>query len=90
MPKTLQVNPGVIIRIKIGRPIDLSAYSHSDKRLLMEEVHRIMERNLAELRARRRPDEERADSVFRWIYGKTSDVPSRVQGPRSKVQSPKP
>jgi 1-acyl-sn-glycerol-3-phosphate acyltransferase len=74
MPKTLQVNPGVTIRIKIGRPLDLSTYSHSDKRRLMEEVHRIMEGNLAELRAKRRPDEQHADRVFRWIYGKVSDV----------------
>ena len=27
VPKTLQVNPGVTIRIKIGRPIDLSSYA---------------------------------------------------------------
>lgn len=73
-PKTLQVIPGVIIRIKIGRPIDLRAYSSSDKRRLMEDVHRTMEHNLAELCARRRPDEERADPVFRWIFGKTSNV----------------
>ena len=71
MPKTLQVNPGVIIRIKIDKPIDLSRYARSDKHHLMEEVHQIMSRNLEDLRARRRPDEEREDSVFRWIYGKT-------------------
>ena len=74
LPKTLQVNPGVVIRIKIDRPIDLSAYSRSDKRRLMEDVQRIIARNLAELRARRLPNEERADPVFRWIYGKTSNV----------------
>jgi len=73
MPKTLQVNPGVIIRIKIDKPIDLSGHAHSEKRLLMEKVHGIMERNLAELRARRGPDEERADPVFRWIH-KASDL----------------
>ncbi len=71
MPKTLQVNPGVIIRIKIDKPIDLSSYERSDKHSLMKEVHRIMSRNLEELHGRRRPDEERADAVFRWIYGKT-------------------
>jgi 1-acyl-sn-glycerol-3-phosphate acyltransferase len=69
MPKTLQVNPGVIIRIKIDRPIDLSRYGHAEKRRLMDEVHRIMERNLAELRGRKREGEESADSVFRWVYG---------------------
>ena len=74
MPKTLKVNPGVIIRIKIDRPIGLGAYSRSDKRLLMEKVQRIMEQNLADLRARKRPDEERADPVFRWIYGKKAAV----------------
>ncbi len=71
MPKTLQVNPGVIIRIKIDKPIDLSAYSRGDKHRLMEEVFAVMNRNLLELRARRRMDEEREDAVFRWIYGKT-------------------
>ncbi len=70
MPKTLQVNPGTIIRIKIDRPIDLSAYARGDKHRLMEDVFRIMSRNLDELRSRRRPDEERADPVFRWIYGR--------------------
>jgi 1-acyl-sn-glycerol-3-phosphate acyltransferase len=76
MPKTLQVNPGVIIRIKIDKPMDLTPYSHSDKRRLMREVFEIMDRNLRELRGRRHPDEERADPVFRWIYGKTSGASS--------------
>ncbi len=71
MPKTLQVNPGTIIRIKIGRPIDLSSYSRGDKHRLMEDVFGIMSNNLEELRSRRRPDEERADAVFRWIYGRS-------------------
>ncbi len=71
VPKTLQVNPGTIIRIKIDKPIDLSLYSRSDKHRLMEVVSRIMRHNLAELRSRRHPDEEREDRVFRWIYGKT-------------------
>jgi hypothetical protein len=30
-----------------------------------------MSRNLDELRSRRREDEERADPVFRWIYGRS-------------------
>ena len=71
MPKTLQVNPGTVIRIKIGTPIDLASYAKSDKHRLMEEVHGILCRNLEELRSRRRPDEEREDGVFRWIYGTT-------------------
>ena len=71
MPKTLQVNPGTIIRIKIDRPIDLAAYTRGDKHRLMEDVFEIMNRNLEELRKRRSADEERADPVFRWIYGRT-------------------
>jgi 1-acyl-sn-glycerol-3-phosphate acyltransferase len=69
MPKTLQVNPGTIVRIRIDGPIDLSAYDKGDKHRLMEDVFRIMDGNLKELRSRRRPDEERADPVYRWIYG---------------------
>ena len=37
----------------------------------MKEVFEIMSRNLDELRTRRRPDEEREDPLFRWIYGRT-------------------
>ncbi len=70
MPKTLQVNPGTVIRIRIGEPIDLSGYKRSDKHRLMEDVFEIMSRNLAEMRARRRPDEECEDRAFRWIYGR--------------------
>jgi 1-acyl-sn-glycerol-3-phosphate acyltransferase len=70
MPKTLQVNPGTIIRIKIGEPIDLSPYGGTDKHLLMDHLFSIMSRNLELLRSRRRPDEERSDTVFRLIYGK--------------------
>ena len=55
VPKTLQVNPGIVIRIKIGEPIDLSSYHRSDKNRLMEEVHRIMSTTLQELRGRRKP-----------------------------------
>ncbi len=69
-PKTLQVNPGTIIRIRIDRPIDLGGYGRAGKQQLMEDVARIMSRNLEELRSRRRPDEEREDAVYRWIYGR--------------------
>jgi len=34
-PMTARVNPGVILRIKIDRPIDLSAYSKADRQRLM-------------------------------------------------------
>ncbi|MGA2263563.1 MAG: lysophospholipid acyltransferase family protein [Acidobacteriota bacterium] len=72
MPKTLQVNPGAIIRIKIDCPIDISSYHHSEKHQLMEEVFRTMSRNLEELRGRRRRDEEGQDPVFRWIHGRAT------------------
>jgi len=68
MPKTLQVNPGVIIRIKIDVPIRLSSYSKGDKHRLMEEVFQVMSRNLEELRGRRLAGEESQDAVFRWIH----------------------
>jgi 1-acyl-sn-glycerol-3-phosphate acyltransferase len=70
VPKTLQVNPGVTVRIRIDRPIDLSAYAKSDKPRLMEDVFQIMSRNLAELRDRRRPDEQQRDPIFRWIHSR--------------------
>jgi len=72
VPKTLQVNPGVIIRIKIEHPIDVTTYDHSDKHRLMDEVFCLMSRNLEELRARRHLDEEGEDPVFRWIHGTAS------------------
>ena len=68
VPKTLQVNPGVTIRIKIDRPIDLSSYVKGEKHRLMEDVYRIMGRNVEELRSRRLPDEENRDPVFCWIH----------------------
>jgi 1-acyl-sn-glycerol-3-phosphate acyltransferase len=71
MPKTLQVNPGSVIRIKIDKPIDLSTYARTDKHKLMDDVFKIMSRDLVDLRERRKPDEERGDPVFRWIYGAT-------------------
>lgn len=69
VPKTLRVNPGTIIRIKIDRPIDLSSYSKGDKHRLMDDVFQIMSRNLEELRGRRQTGEENGDVVFRWIHG---------------------
>jgi 1-acyl-sn-glycerol-3-phosphate acyltransferase len=71
MPKTLQVNPGTVIRIKIDKPIDLSSYDKTDRHRLMEDLFGLMSRNLDELRARRGADEERDDPVFRWIYGRS-------------------
>ncbi len=68
MPKTLQVNPGVIIRIKFDCPIDVNGYGHSEKHRLMEDVFQVMNRNLQELCGRRRPKEEQEDAVFRWIH----------------------
>jgi 1-acyl-sn-glycerol-3-phosphate acyltransferase len=69
MPQTLQVNPGVIVRIKIDPPINVTGYGRSEKRRLMDDIFQIASRNLEELRKRRRVDEEREDPVFRWIYG---------------------
>jgi hypothetical protein len=79
MPKTLQVNPGTIIRIKIDRPIDTSTYRRNEKDRLMKEVFDTMNRNLQELRRRRRSGEEREDPVFRWIYGGTSPFESSLR-----------
>jgi 1-acyl-sn-glycerol-3-phosphate acyltransferase len=68
VPMTLQVNPGVILRIKIDRPIELSLYTKADRHRLMDEVFQTMSRNLEELRGRRRPEEELQDPVYRWIH----------------------
>ena len=68
-PKTLQVNPGVVVRIKIDRPIDVAAFERADRARLMAEVRGVLERNLAELRAKREEGEEAADPVHRWIHG---------------------
>jgi len=70
IPKTLQVNPGVIIRIKIGCPIDLSGYVKGEKHQLMDDVFQIMRRNLEEMRGRGNPGEENRDPVHRWIHSK--------------------
>jgi 1-acyl-sn-glycerol-3-phosphate acyltransferase len=68
VPKTLRVNPGTVIRIKIDHPIDLSTYQKAEKRKLMEDVFLIMSGNLAELKSQRQPEEERRDPIFRWIH----------------------
>ena len=68
-PKTLQVNPGTVIRIRICRPIDVTLYQKSEKRRLMEDVFAVMNDNLTELQSRRRPDEELQDPIRRWIKG---------------------
>jgi 1-acyl-sn-glycerol-3-phosphate acyltransferase len=70
VPKTLQVNPGVIIRIKIARPIDLASYAKSEKHRLMEDVFRIMNMNLEDLRSKRYSGEETRDCVFRWVHSR--------------------
>jgi 1-acyl-sn-glycerol-3-phosphate acyltransferase len=66
-PKTLQVNPGVIIRIHVGNPIDLSSYVKGDKHRLMEDVFQIMSQTLDELRRQRESGEELQDAVHCWI-----------------------
>jgi 1-acyl-sn-glycerol-3-phosphate acyltransferase len=68
VPKTLRVNPGVTVRIRIDRPIDLSAYAKGEKHRLMEDVFLIMSRSLKDLRGRRQPGEEKRDSISRWIH----------------------
>jgi 1-acyl-sn-glycerol-3-phosphate acyltransferase len=68
VPTTTRVNPGVIIRIKIDRPIDLSAYTKTDRNRLMDDVFQIMSRNLQEIRGKRQEAEESQDAVFRWIH----------------------
>ena len=68
VPTELRVNPGVILRIKIDRPMDLSQYTKAEKQRLIDDVFQIMNRNLEDLRGRRKPGEERLDAVFRWIH----------------------
>ncbi len=82
VPKTLQVNPGVIIRIKIDRPIDVTQYGRTEKQRLMVDLSRIMQRNLEELRGRRRTDEEWEDPVFRWIHAGTERPEATPRTPR--------
>lgn len=87
MPKSLHVNPGTIIRIKIDRPIDLSSYGKAEKHRLMDDVFRVMESNLQELRGHRSADEEYADAVYRWIYRKPrkSDRAGKMTTPQTNV-----
>ena len=66
-PQTLQVNPGIVIRIKICRPINISSYQKSEKKRLMEDVFSVMNTALSELQSRRKPDEELRDPIRRWI-----------------------
>ena len=73
VPTTLRVNPGVTLRVKIGRPLDLSPYTKTDKYRLMEDVFQIMNGNLREIRGRRQAGEECQDAVFRWIHGNASN-----------------
>ena len=68
IPRTSRVNPGVILRIKIDRPIDLSGYTKADRHRLMEEVFHVMSRNLDDIRSRMQAGEEHQDAVFRWIH----------------------
>ena len=68
-PRSLQVNPGTVIRIRIGRPIDVTSYQKTEKRRLMEDVSAIMREHLAEIQSQRRTDEELRDPVRRWIQG---------------------
>jgi len=68
-PKTLQVNPGTVIRIKICRPIDVTSYQKSEKKRLMEYVFAVINAALTELQSRRRRDEELRDPVRRLISG---------------------
>lgn len=72
LPTTLNVNPGVILRIQIDPPLDTASYGRSGKHRLMEDVFQIMSRRLEELRGRRRPGEELEDPVRRWIHGAKS------------------
>ncbi len=68
VPTTMRVTPGVIIRIKVGAPLDLSSYARGEKNRLMEDVFQIMKRDLENLRSRIKPNEESRDVVFRWIH----------------------
>jgi 1-acyl-sn-glycerol-3-phosphate acyltransferase len=50
IPGEYRVNPGIVIRIKIDRPIDISGYAKNEKQRLMEDVFQIMSCNLDQLR----------------------------------------
>jgi 1-acyl-sn-glycerol-3-phosphate acyltransferase len=66
-PKSLQVNPGTVIRIKFGSPVDVTSYQKTEKRRLMEDVFAVMRENLAQVQSRRQEGEELRDPVRRWI-----------------------
>jgi 1-acyl-sn-glycerol-3-phosphate acyltransferase len=87
VPMTMLVNPGVIIRIRVGAPIDLSPYGRGEKHQLMEDVFQIMSRELEELRARKKADEESRDAVSRWIHGRQSPVVSDQSSVGSKLKT---
>ncbi len=71
-PMTAKVNPGVILRIRVDKAIDVTRYGRQEKQRLMDEVFQVMNRNLENLRARRRPGEELEDPVSRWIHRASS------------------
>ncbi len=75
VPKTLQVNPGTVIRIRICPALDVSAYSKGEKRRLMDAVHETINQSLEELRNRRLAGEERRDPMYRWIHGENGREP---------------
>lgn len=87
MPKTLQVNPGVIIRIKIDRPVDVTSYQRSEKLRLMGDVFVTMSANLSDLRLRHRSGEELEDIVCRWIRGKRGPSSDAESGAASAPES---
>jgi len=69
-PKSLQVNPGTVIRIRIGSPIVIAGRDRSDKHRLMDEVYAVMSSLLAGVRHERVPGEESADPLNLWINGR--------------------
>jgi len=87
VPMTMLVNPGVIIRIRIGNPVDLSLYGRGEKNQLMEDVFQIMSRDLEELRAVRKADEESRDAISRWIHGRQAPVISHQSSVGSKLKT---
>jgi len=86
-PKTLRVNPGVIIRIKIDRPVDVTSYQRSEKLRLMGDVFVTMSANLSDLRLRHRSGEELEDIVCRWIRGKRGPSSDAESGAASAPES---
>ncbi len=68
VPRESRVTPGVILRVRIGKPIDLSGYGKADRQRLMDDVYGIMSRDLGEIRGRKQDGEETEDAVFRWIH----------------------